>query len=135
MTTWTHNLIEFIRQDDGERIGYLRPVGDLWKPLNLLGISLSDRDQRDRAEMILLEKAMPSIVEPYWCKIPRPLTEAVIDARTVDEEEWFHQVLVVEITQSLASLKPKSPFESEQSAIINVRLPADDVLFLQQPDW
>lgn len=131
---WTTNLTEFIREEDGERIGYLRLIDDLWQPLNLLGIPMDEASAREDAERILLERAMTSIIEPYWCKLPRPLADQVTDAREVDPDEWFHQVLVVEVNLQRATLRLKSPFESEQSATIIVALPADDVLFLKQPN-
>lgn len=132
--SWTTHLAEFRREHDGERIGYLGPLGELWTPLNLLGIPLGEASERAAAEHLLLEHAMPSIIEPYWCRIPRPLTSQITDARAVDESEWWDQVLVVEISEATARLKPKNLMESEQSAIITVSLPAADILLRDQPD-
>lgn len=130
---WTTNLTEIRRQDDAERIGFLAPSGGLWAPLNLLGIPLADPSDREQAESTVRERAMSSIVEPYWCRIPRPLTQPRTDARTVDQTEWWDQVLVVEVTERVATLEPKFVMESEQSCLITVSLPASDVLFRNQP--
>lgn len=130
---WPQGTTAFIREEDGEKIGYLIPESDLWVPANLLGIPLGDPADRASAESQLMSSAMASIIEPYWCRIPRPLTSDRTDARAVDPSEWFDRVLVVEIGEKVATLKPHHLYESEQSALITVTLPAADVLFMKQP--
>lgn len=130
---WPEGTTAFIREEDGEKIGYLLPESDLWVAANLLGIPLGDPVDRDSAESELMANAMASIIEPYWCRIPRPLISDRTDARDVDHSEWFDRVLVVEIGEKVATLKPHHLYESEQSALITVTLPAADVLFMKQP--
>lgn len=132
--SWTTNLTEIRREDDGERIGFLRHVdGDEWKPLNLLGMPLSEPSDRDRAEKTVRESSMASLMGQLWCKLPRPLVKEVTDARQDFDEAWWERVQVVEITSSSAAIRPYYPMEEEQTRTVFVQLPAHDVLKFKEP--
>lgn len=133
--TWTTHLTEIRRDDDTERIGFMRPVdGDLWEPLNLLGMALAEPMDRDAAESRVRGYSMPSLIEPMWCKIPRPLSQPVTDARQVGEDSWWERVVVVESNSNEAVVRPYYPMnEDEQTRTVSIQLPAHDVLKFQEP--
>lgn len=133
--SWTTHLTEIRRDDDSERIGFLRPVDDdEWEPLNLLGMPLAEPADRDAAENRVRGYSMPSLIEPLWCRIPRPLTDEVTDARQDFEEAWWDRVAVVETSMNEAIVRPYYPMnEEEQTRIVSIQLPADDVLKFKEP--
>lgn len=131
---WTTHLTEIRRDDDSERIGFLRPVDDdLWVPLNLLGMPLSEPTNKDRAENTVLESGMPSLMGQLWCKLPRPLQQQVTNARQDFDEAWWERVTVIEITSISATIRPYYPMEEEQTRTVSVQLPAHDVVKFQEP--
>ncbi len=131
---WTTHLIEIRRDDDGERIGYLRSADDgLWEPLNLLGMPLAEPAERDAAESRVRGYSMPSLIEPMWCRIPRPLTQPITDARQVGDDAWWERVVVVESNSTEATIRPWYPMEEEQTNVVSIQLPAHDVLKFREP--
>lgn len=133
--SWTTHLTEIRREEDGERIGYLRPDSDgLWTPLNLLGMPLDACTDQAIAESIVREKGMSSLLGELWCRIPRPLVEEVTDARLTGDDSWWERVTVVEINSMNARVRPYYPLEEEQGRIVSVALPAHDLLKTSEPD-
>ena len=132
---WTTSLTEIRRENDTERIGFLRALdGDTWEPLNLLGMSLAEPSDRESAESVVRGYSMPSLIEPMWCRIPRPLTQAVTDARQVGDNSWWERVVVVESDSNEAKVRPYYPMnEDEQTRTVAIQLPAHDVLKFQEP--
>lgn len=133
--SWTTDLTEIRRDDDSERIGFLRPIeGDLWEPLNLLGMPLAEPTDSGSAENQVRGYSMPSLIEPLWCKIPRPLVEDLTDARQDFDEARWERVAVVETNSDEAIVRPYYPMsEEEQTRTVSIQLPADDVLKFKEP--
>lgn len=132
---WKTSLTEIRRDDDSERIGYLRPVdGDQWEQLNLLGMPLAESTNRENAESRVRGYSMPSLIDPMWCRIPRPLKQAVTDSREVGDDAWWERVVVVESNPNDATLRPMYHMnENEQTQTVSLQLPAHDVLKFQEP--
>ncbi len=53
------------RLDDGELVGYLRPVGDGLVPTTLLGTALDDALDRFGAEQVLEEVGLSYLADPW----------------------------------------------------------------------
>lgn len=132
-STWRKRLEPVVRPEDEERIGYLRQHDDdRWEPLNLLGIAVGTASTRDDAMSRVHVYAMPSLLEPWWARIPRPLTET-IDARSVGENVEWDRVVVAEVTADRAMMRPMYAWPEESGRYLIVDLPADDVVFEREP--
>ena len=131
---WQTGLVSVIRPGDGERIGFLRQLDDAhWEALNLLGIRLGKPGSRDDAERRVTSEAMASLAQPWWCRVPRPLSEPLVDARTVDEAESWDRVVVAEVLPGHALLRPMYAWPEESGHYLRIDLPAADILHDREP--
>lgn len=134
LSHWRDGLDAVTRSDDGERIGYLRRIDDSrWEALNLLGICLGEAASREEARQRVMNEAMASISQPWWCRVPRPLEHGCVDARTVDKDEEWHRLVVVELTSDRALMRPAYAFPEESGNFVVVDLPATDILHAREP--
>ncbi|HWV23218.1 MAG TPA: hypothetical protein VNZ58_03435 [Thermomicrobiales bacterium] len=133
-SSWRDNLEMVIRSDDGERIGYLRPESDdRHSPLNLLGIPVGAPAHREEATDAVKTHAMASLINPWWCRATRPLTEPIVDARTVGEDGQWDRMVVAELTPDRALMRPMYAWPEESGCYLAVDLPAVDILFTNEP--
>lgn len=54
------------REDDGEPLGQLRPVGVGWQPVTLFGGVLAEPTTREEAEDILRRDGLSSLADMWW---------------------------------------------------------------------
>lgn len=131
---WRNTLELVTRSDDNERIGYLRQIDEgRWEPLNLLGIPVGDLADQDAALETVRASAMPSLIEPWWCRVPRPLAEPTVDARSVGDDVEWDRMVVAELTADRAMMRPMYAWPEESGKYLAVDLPAADVLHSEHP--
>ena len=54
------------RDDDGEVLGYLRPVGENWQPMTVFHAELAEPTSREDAEDVLRRDGLSSLSDVWW---------------------------------------------------------------------
>lgn len=60
-STW----LPYYREDDGELIGYLQPVGALWRPMTLFGYAMAEPMAERWAGEVLSEAGLAYLAEAW----------------------------------------------------------------------
>jgi hypothetical protein len=131
---WRAELDAVTRPEDGERIGYLRRIdATRWEPLNVLGIRIGEPASRETALHRVTGDGMASLSRVWWCRAPRPLTEPIVDARTVDDSEEWERMVVVELTPDCVLMRPVYSWPEEPGHLLAIDLPAHDIVREHEP--
>lgn len=86
---------------------------------------------RDDAERRVRSEAMASLAQPWWCRVPRPLPEPLVDA--CNEAESWDRVVIAEVLPGHALLRPMYAWPEEAGRYLRIDLPADDILHEHEP--
>ena len=122
-----------IRPDDGEHVGYLAPVGDAWQPINLLGFPLADATNRDEATETAVRLGLASLNGNWWCRAPLPMAHTEAELRHPQPDWEWRKVVVVELNETTASLRPAIAWPEEQGRTTTISLPATELLRQFEP--
>lgn len=126
--------IAFRRPSDGELTGYLDPTGDgTVVPLNLIGHPLGEPGTRAEAESVLADRGLTSLANYWWVRAPRPMPRNGLDLRRPEAHWEWRRIVIVDLDQNAAVVRPALPYPEEEDASAVVSLPADDVLRIGPP--
>ena len=86
--------IEHRRAEDGERVGWMQPVGEGFVAIDLLGRRRTDSVDWLRAEEVLDELGMAYLAEPHelrlengqWLRVR--IAEVLLDSLQVKKDDW-----------------------------------------------
>ncbi|WP_410669969.1 hypothetical protein [Amycolatopsis sp. cmx-4-68] len=59
-------MIEVRRDEDGELLGHLRPVGAGWEPVTVFHAALACPAGRDDAEAVVRRDGLSCLADPWW---------------------------------------------------------------------
>jgi hypothetical protein len=95
------------RPDDGERVGYLVPEGDLVVPVSLVGTPLGAAGSEVDATALLLARGLGALDRRWWCRLPDPLPRGLLDASAPGADWSWQPVVLVEVSPTRATVRPE----------------------------
>ena len=122
------------RPDDGELVGYLvADGGSDVVPTTLVGTPLDGPQPAGRARTLLIDRALAELDRRWWCRLPSPLPQGLLDAATPEPDWGWTPVVVVEAAPDGVVVRPEWPAPEELTSRATLPVPVGELLRREPP--